>query len=586
MDTEYDLALLSEKKYKAVWEYAADAMIFLDQEGVLDCNETGLRLFGLAERETMLGRPLADLAPPLQPHGESSSDYFAAHVAAALSSGQSHFECQLKRGDGSLFIADVRLHRIDIGGGHAAHAVLRDISNRWNMEQNLRSTKDAIEASLHQLTYFDTVTGLPNRAYLYEQTQIALAQAASSGRPIALCCIAIDDLKQINNSLGHDAGDIVLKEVADRLLAAVQQDDIVARVGDNMFCIVLDGCTAESAARAAQALMTATAAPIRPQGRELNVGISIGISLSGQDGRDLWTLLQNAETAMFRAKASGTNSAQFYSGDMHTVALDRLMLESRLRHALDGRELVVYYQPLVAASSRRIVGVEALVRWQHPELGLIPPDQFIPLAEQSGLIVPIGEWVLQSACMQARAWQQAGLPPIEIAVNLSPRQFKKSTLADMVAQALAESGLAPDQLVLELTEGALMEHADHTLRTLGELRNMGVRFAIDDFGTGYSSLAYLKRFPVQKLKVDKSFVHDLKNSADDVVIAQAIVDLGRNLRLDVIAEGIETRQELDALCSYGCEFMQGFLFSRAVPADELAELLGRSAAGGLVPAAD
>ncbi len=338
MDTGQNALSLSEKKYQAVWEYAVDAMLFLDQDGVLDCNESGLRLFGLADREIILGRPLADFAPPAQPHGKASHEYLAAHVAATLASGQSHFECQLLRGNGAPFFADIRLHRIDIGGGHAAHAVLRDITSRWNVEQNLRSTKDAIEASLHQLTYFDTVTGLPNRSQLYEQTPIALAEAASAGRPMALCCVAIKNLKQINHSLGHDAGDVVLKDIADRLIAAVQATDVVARVGDNMFCIVLDGCSAECAGRTAQALVTAVAAPIRLRGHEVSIGVAMGLSLLGQDGPDFWSLLQNAETAMHRAKTLGSNRFLFYRGDMDTADPDRLVPESGPRSAPDLRE--------------------------------------------------------------------------------------------------------------------------------------------------------------------------------------------------------------------------------------------------------
>jgi EAL domain-containing protein (putative c-di-GMP-specific phosphodiesterase class I) len=264
---------------------------------------------------------------------------------------------------------------------------------------------------------------------------------------------------------------------------------------------------------------------------------------------------------------------QFFSGEMYTIALERLVLESRMRHALEHHEFVVHYQPLVSTIDERIVGTEALVRWQHPELGLIGPDRFIPLAEQSGLIIPLGEWVLITACRQMRVWRDAGLPPIELSVNLSPRQFHKPNLVAMVANALSVSGLAPNLLVLELTEGALMDHTETTLHTLGELRAMGVRLAVDDFGTGYSSLTYLKRFPLNKLKVDRSFVQDIASSPDGVVIAQAIVDLGRNLRLEVVAEGIETSAELDALRSYGCEFLQGFYFSRPVPAAEFEVLL-------------
>ncbi len=557
----------------AVWECAADAMAFLDREGLLDCNEAALRLLGLASPEALLGRPLDAFAPPQQPHGQASSDYIRTQVDAALTEGQSRFECQLKCSDGSLLVADVRLHRIQIGGGHVAHAVLRDITARWEEESRLRTLKDAIQASLHQLTYFDTITQLPNRERFQEQAELAVSRAEKLGRPMVIASIAVNDLAQVNNSLGHAAGDTVLRELARRLAATVSERDIVARVSGNVFGILFDGSTKETAERAARELIDAAARPIRVGDHEITVGISIGLSLFAQDGRGLWELLQNAETAMYRAKASGTDSYQFFSGEMYTVAFERLILESRLRHGLDYGEFVVFYQPIVSAIDKHIVSAEALVRWQHPEFGLIGPDRFIPLAEQSGLIIPLGEFVLKAACHQARRWQDDGLPPIEICVNLSPRQFHKPDLKDKVAAVLAASGLDPKLLVLELTEGALMDHTESTLHTLAGLRAMGVRLAVDDFGTGYSSLAYLKRFPLNKLKIDKSFVRDIGRDADDVVIAQAIVNLGRNLQLDVVAEGIETTGELQALCSYGCDYLQGFYFSRPLPAADFEKLL-------------
>lgn len=575
----YSALFLQEEKYKAVWECAGDAMVFIDREGLLDCNEAGLRLFGLAEREALMGRPLAAFAPPLQPHGVPSDAYIVMHVEVALNSGQSRFECELLRGDGSRFMADIRLHRLQMGGGHAMHAVLRDITARWQAEQRLRNTKDAIEASLYQLSNFDAVTGLPNRVQFHERAQTMLVRAMAEGRPMVMCSLSINDINHINNSLGHDAGDFALKLIGERLVAAVQANDIVARVSGNVFGVLLDACTAESAMRAVQAMLAAATATFHIGGQEVCVGVSAGLSRFDADGQDVWELMQNAETAMYRAKADPAEAMQFYCSDMNTAALERLALESSLRHAIEHGELVVYYQPLVAADSGCITGVEALVRWQHPELGLVAPDRFIPLAEQSGLIVALGEWVLDTACRQTRAWQILGLPQIDVAVNLSPRQFRQSTLKDRVAQVLAASGLAPALLVLELTEGALMDHTEFTLRTLADLRAMGVRLALDDFGTGYSSLAYLKRFPIQKLKVDKSFVRDIGKDADDVVIAQAIINLGHNLRLEVIAEGIETPLELAALRAYGCNSMQGFLFSRAVPAAEIEAMLRRQAQG-------
>ena len=569
---------LNDEKYKAVWDCAGDAMAFIDREGLLDCNEAGLRLFGLADREEVIGRPLSDLAPPAQPGGLASRAHIDMHVGLALTEGQSRFECQFRRRDGELFVADIRLHRLQIGGGHAAHAVLRDITARWQAEQQLRNSKEAIEASLHHLANFDGITGLPNRAQFLELGQAALARAAATGRPMVMGSLVINDIGRINNSIGHDAGDAVLKVIGERLLAAARTGDIVARTGGNAFGILFDGCAAEAAGSAMQALLSSLAAPIMVGSHEVCVGPAAGLSVFDQDGGDIWELLQNAETAMRHARPDATKHICFFSSEMSAAALDLLALESGLRRALEHQEFVLHYQPLVTAADRRIIGVEALVRWQHPEWGLVDPDRFIPLAEQTGLILALGEWALRQACRQAQDWATAGLQEIEIAVNLSPRQFHQAALKDMVHQAIADSGLAPGRLVLELTEGALMEHTEHTLRTLAELRSIGVRLALDDFGTGYSSLAYLKRFPIQKLKMDKSFVRDIANSTNDVVIAQAIINLGNNLHLEVIAEGIETAQELDTLRAYGCEYMQGYHFARPLPAVEIESLLREQAA--------
>ncbi len=562
-----------DKRYAAVWISAADPMAFLDEDGLIDCNDAAIRLLGLADHSHVLGHPLEHFAPAEQPHCVSSRAHISANFNAALAKGESRFECQSRCSDGSLLIADIQLHRISIGGGKIVHAVMRDISERWETERRMRNLNDTMEASLHQLTNFDVVTGLANRQRFNEEASIAIERANTLARPVALASIAINNLSDINNTLGHEAGNQVLSEVANRLRRVVNEADILARLSGHVFGVLLDGCADKFAASVANRLIAAIAPPIAVGTHEISVGTSVGLAMLGRDGRDLWTLMQNADTAMYRAKSLGMGGFQFHSGEMNTLALERLVLESRLRRALDQGEFVLHYQPLVAASSRRIVGVEALVRWQNPELGVVPPDRFIPLAEQCGLIIPIGEWVIAQACRQARAWQDAGLPDIEMCVNLSPRQFYLPNLAGVLAKVLSESGLAPERLVIELTEGALMAHTDDTLRTLGDLRSMGIRLAIDDFGTGYSSLAYLKRFPVNKLKVDQSFVRALHDSDDDVVIARAIVDLGRNLNLEVVAEGIETAAEMDALSSYGCDVMQGFYFSEPKIASEIEAIL-------------
>ncbi len=569
--SELDKLFFPAQKYKAIWEGAGDAMLFMDRDGMLDCNEAAMRLLGVTCRETCFGRPLTDFAPPQQPDGTISGPMLKAWLEAALATGHARFECQLQRPNGSLLYVDIRLHAIDLGGGNVAHAVLRDITGRWEAERRLGSVKDAMEACLHQLSYFDNVSGLPNRVQFVDRAEMALRDAEAAERPLAMLSVGINDLKKINYSLGLAAGDTVLREMASRLGNVVQPRDLTARLSGNEFGILLSDGTPESAILVALRLVAAAKAPLRIGEHEVSVGISIGISVFGDDAGDLPTLMQHAEAAMYRAKAAASEPLQFYGEAMSDAGLELLKLENGLRLALERNEFVLHYQPVVAASSGRIVGVEALVRWQHPERGLLPPAQFIPLAEQTGQIIPLGDWVLREACRQAGDWSRQGLPGIEVAVNLAPRQFRKETLTTVIAQALQDSGLAPERLVLELTEGTLMENTERTLQTLSEMRAMGVRLAIDDFGTGYSSLAYLRRFPIDKLKVDQSFVRDL--SRGDAVIARAIVNLGRDLSLDVVAEGIETADEMATLRSCGCEYMQGYHFARPLPAEEMARLL-------------
>lgn len=573
-----DSSRFAELKYKSVWECSGDAMVFVDRDGMLDINDATMRLFGIDNREGVIGVSLALFAPERQPSGSVSSTLLAAQIDAALDLGNARFECQFRRQDGSLFYADVRLHAILLGGGKVAHGILRDITARWEAERRLGSVKDAMEACLHQLSYFDTVSGLPNRAQFLDRAELLLRDCETSGRPSAMLCIGVNDLKQVNYSLGLDAGDTVLREVANRVVSTAQPKDLIARISGNEFAVLIEDGTADSAATLARQLILAASTPMIISGHEVSLGISVGISLFGSDSADLPTLMQHGEAAMYRAKTAGGDAFHFYGDAMSDAGLDRLKLENSLRRALEREEFELHYQPLLRAATDAIAGVEALVRWRHPEKGLLPPAQFIALAEQTGQITPLGEWILREACRQGGEWLRLGLPPIEIAVNLSPRQFRSEGLATTVAQALADSGLPPERLVLELTEGALMENTERTLRILGELRGMGVRLAIDDFGTGYSSLAYLKRFPIQTLKVDQSFVRDVGKEKGDVVIAQAIVNLGHDLHMEVVAEGIETADELAALREYGCEYVQGYHFGHAVPAAEMTQRLEQAKA--------
>jgi diguanylate cyclase (GGDEF)-like protein len=429
----------------------------------------------------------------------------------------------------------------------------------------------------HQANY-DALTGLPNRNLLHDRLKQAVF-AQRHARAIAVVFIDLDHFKFINDSLGHSAGDKLLQQMADRLREAVRDGDTVSRLGGDEFILVLNDQQNEDIVfRAMQRIISEVGKPVVIDGQELTVTCSAGISLYPQDGPDVDTLLKNADAAMYRAKEHGRNNFQFYTAEMNKLVNERLSLESHLRRALERNELILHYQPKLDLKSGIIVGVEALLRWQHPEWGLLYPDRFIALAEETGLIVPIGEWVLRTACTQARAWQDAGLPPIIMSVNLSARQFRQEALFKSVARILSETGLHPEQLEMEITESMVMHNADTAIAILKGLKEIGVHLSVDDFGTGYSSLAYLKTLPIGILKIDKSFVQDIDGpkGKKDGLLAQAIISLGHSLKLKVIAEGVEEEAQLDFLKANHCDEAQGYLFSRPVPPQECGLLLAKA----------
>ena len=430
------------------------------------------------------------------------------------------------------------------------------------------------QEQLERQANYDGLTGLPNRQLLHDR----LHQAVSTQRQIhsiSVVFIDLDHFKVINDSLGHNSGDEVLRHVAERLRSSVRDGDTVARIGGDEFVLILNDQTKEDVIfRAMKRIITKVSEPMRIGSRELNITCSAGISVHPQDGFDVETLLKNADAAMYRAKANGRNNFQFYTSEMNELVSERLTLEHSLRRALERKEFALHYQPRVNLRTGAIDAVEALVRWEHPEYGLILPDRFIPIAEETGLIVEIGKWVLETACAQSRAWQDAGLPPVVVSVNLSGRQLWEGGLAAMVAGIVAETGIRPEHLEMELTESMVMHDTETVITTLRGLKANGVRLSIDDFGTGYSSLSYLKRLPIDALKIDGSFVRDIDAGlgADDGIIAQAIISLGHGLHLKVIAEGVESEAQMAFLKMHQCDEVQGFYYSTPVPPDECARL--------------
>jgi diguanylate cyclase (GGDEF)-like protein len=446
--------------------------------------------------------------------------------------------------------------------------------------------KDA-EEQIRRLAYYDALTGLPNRLLFTDQLSRALAHAERNRRRIATMFVDLDNFKRVNDTLGHRAGDQLLREASGRLVAALRGQDSVARGadfgdnsiarlgGDEFIVLMTDVQQAQDAARAARRLVDTLSEPFVIDGTEIFCGGSVGVALYPEDGTDVDTLLMNADTAMYRAKARSRGAYQLYDKAMNESALDHLRMETRLRRAIERSEFALHYQPRIDVATGRIVGAEALIRWQHPERGMLQPADFIPLVEQAGLVVPVGEWALETACRQSAEWRRMGLREIPVAVNLASTHLREKSLPGLVARTLKRNGVPARCLEIEVTESILLADPELAVRIAQELNEMGIQLSIDDFGTGYSSMGYLKRLPLAALKIDRSFVRDIDTDPEDEAIVSAIIALARSLKLRVVAEGVETQAQLTLLQAMRCDEYQGFLHSRAVEAAEFAELLGQ-----------
>ncbi|HWT35700.1 MAG TPA: EAL domain-containing protein [Paraburkholderia sp.] len=482
------------------------------------------------------------------------------------------------RKDGALFWNQLYIAPVPDADGQTTHhiAVINDVTALIRYQEQLE----------YQANY-DSLTRLPNRNLLRDRLQHALIVAQRHHKGVAVVFIDLDGFKNVNDSLGHSVGDRLLSVVADRLARCARASDTVARHGGDEFVIVMTDTVDEQSLIAwMERVRASISEPVWLDGTELYVGCSMGASLFPQDGDDAETLMKKADLAMYRAKDMGRNTFQFFQPEMNANVSVRLNLERRLRRALRDNEFLLHYQPQVDIETGQVVGMEALVRWRDPEVGLIPPSQFIPVAEESGLIGPLSEWVLREACRQNKAWQDEGLPPARVSVNLSARQFQQRDIAKLVMQVLEETGLDPQYLELELTESTIMRNAEEAVSMLNELHALGIGLAIDDFGTGYSSLSYLKRFPVDRLKIDRSFVSDIGESSDDETITSAIIALAHSLNLQVIAEGVETSTQLDFLKERACDEMQGYFFAKPLPHDAIPGMLQRGAESGALATAD
>ncbi len=453
--------------------------------------------------------------------------------------------------------------------------------------QDITDRKEA-EKKIHHLAYYDTLTGLPNRLQFKETLTKILALMERNKGKLALLFVDLDNFKRINDTLGHDYGDQLLKAVSERLTAGVRLSDNVAqhqslpfkeisRLGGDEFTVMLtDINSVDNVTLIAQRILEDVNQPYFLSGYEMYVSPSIGISVFPQDGTNADVLIKNADTAMYHAKNKGRNNFQFYSESMNTRALQRLSLENKLRKALIKKEFEVYYQPLVNIRTRSVMGAEALIRWDHPEAGMISPETFIPVAEDIGAILDIGQWVIEQVCQQIHQWEQLNLKPFYVAVNMSAVQFYQQNLLSSLQNALDKAGISSDALTLELTEGVIMENAKETIAKLQQIKNMGIRLSIDDFGTGYSSLSYLKRFPIDTIKIDRSFITDITSNPDDAAISDTIIAMGHRLGLKVVAEGIETKEQYQYLARQGCDIGQGYLFSKPLSQEEFTRFLQKN----------
>ncbi|MFO0752152.1 MAG: EAL domain-containing protein [Thermodesulfovibrionales bacterium] len=449
-------------------------------------------------------------------------------------------------------------------------AVGWDITDNKLLEERLLEN----EYQLNHLAHHDPLTGLPNRMYFTNRLQQEVVRCRRYSHAMAVLFLDLDNFKKINDSLGHDVGDLLLKEAAERIRSCLRASDVVSRLGGDEFTIILPELEKNGgAAVVAQKIIGQVSRPFLIGQYDLYITVSIGIALYRLDGEDGDSLVKNADTAMYHAKSLDKNNYQFYNARMNTVTVERLALESELRKALENNEFVLYYQPQICIKSGQIIGVEALIRWQHPVRGMVPPMRFIPVAEETGLIIPISEWVIRTACAQNREWQKKGFPSLTMAVNISMKHFKQSNLLDLIDGTLRETKLDAVCLELELTESIVMHNIEAVIGILRKFRERGVHVSIDDFGTGYSSLNYLKRLPINKLKVDQTFVRNITADCNDAMIVKTVIEMAHNLGLKVIAEGVETLEQVDFLRSLACDELQGYFFSKPLPAEECVKLL-------------
>ena len=539
-------------QFTKIYENTVEGILITDGESRIQAVNPAFTAITGYDVSEVLGK-----TPAVLSSGKQDAEFYRDMWRHLLEDGKWTGEIWNRRKNGEIYPEWLNITAIHDRQGHLQQYVclFTDISEHKQAEEKLRYQ-----------AYHDPLTDLPNRLMYTEHLDMALPQAQRREQMCGVMMLDLDHFKNVNDTFGHECGDKLLILVAQRLRECIRKEDTLARMGGDEFTFLLSLVDdIKDVARVAEKILASFAHPVTIDGKDLFITPSIGISLFPSDGKDAETLLKNADAAMYRAKEGGRNAYQFYTADMNAQAQERMSLENG--------ELEMYYQPKVAAKDGRIVAAEALIRWHHPTRGFVSPGEFIPLAEEDGLILPIGEWLLNEVCRQIRRWRDAGLTVPCIAVNLSGRQFQRQNLPDLLAQAIADAGIEPGDLELELTEGTIMSNAESNIEMLVLLKRMGMSLAIDDFGTGYSSLSYLKRFPVDVLKIDYSFVRDIVTDGNSAELVRSVIGMAHGLKLEVVAEGVETPEQLAFLRQHGCDLIQGFLFSKAVPADAFATLV-------------
>jgi diguanylate cyclase (GGDEF)-like protein/PAS domain S-box-containing protein len=549
-------------------EALLDSIVTTAADGIAVVNAAGKIEFANPALAVLTGNAATALqGMPVQQLLRASADIEFWNVLCAstgdIRGDMTNLQMHAHTRNGAIIPVEIKVSRMTLDNSPKLTVVIRDVSERARSEERM-----------WRLAHFDELSGLPNRLLFRQLLEQAIRDANRERKSIAVLFIDLDRFKLINDTAGHDSGDMVLRQVAGRLRQCLREADLLSRFGGDEFAALLREIDDPEAARAtAQRVLAAVAQPYDINGETYHLSASVGISIYPGDSPDATALLRNAEVAMYRAKDQGKNNFQFHSPQMNARSLEYVVLERSLRRAIELDEFLIHFQPQFDLKDGRIVGAEALLRWNLPEVGMIPPVKFIPLAEETGLIVPIGQLVLLRACVAAKEWRASGHVDFRVAVNLSPRQFNQSELVIDIINILEDTGLPPENLELEITESMVMSNPERATAILRELRAVGVHLAIDDFGTGYSSLGYLKSFPVHTLKIDRSFIQDVPADPDDVAITHAIIAMGHSLRLDVVAEGVETAEQLAFLREHGCDYMQGFLVGKPMPAEELSRLL-------------